>query len=262
MDIKSLILGIAMSLGIFAVKTGIGQYYCLAQIANKWKAIGLLLLLNFAYFAIFILSFILIININFLEYFNEIQFFFKSGMTIHIIMAFFMFYFGWKMIKSEKTEIQLGKSKYSILLLILPCPICSSAIFLTTAFTLNLLPNKVIYSFFISWGVFFTITMITLLILKLHKSQKNINSFIGELMLLISLYFFFNIAVAPNFKDMERIYRIAKYEGDKVISTNTNYLWAYALIAFSLFAGFIYKLIRNKLTTKSTKKEKNKLITN
>ena len=102
MDIKSIILGIAMSLGIFAVKTGIGQYYCIAKTANRWKVIGLLLTLNFAYLAVFLLSFILIININFLEYFNEMQFFFKSGMTIHIVMAFFLFYFGWKMIIWER----------------------------------------------------------------------------------------------------------------------------------------------------------------
>jgi len=249
MDIKSIILGIAMSLGIFAVKTGIGQYYFIAQIANKWKRLLLLILLNFAYFAVFILSFVLIINIDFLEYFNEIQLFFKSGMTIHIVMAFFMFYFGWKMIKADNITPQLGKKNYSLLLLIIPCPVCSSAIFLTTAFMINIFPDKMLYSFGICWGVFFLITMFTLLILKLHKSQKNINAFIGELMLLISMYFFFNIAVSPNFKDMEKIYRISKYEGDKIASTNTNYIWAYALIAFALFAGFIYKkIMKNNLT--------------
>ncbi len=246
MDIKSIILGIAMSLGIFAVKTGIGQYYCIAKTANRWKVIGLLLTLNFAYLAVFLLSFILIININFLEYFNEMQLFFKSGMTIHIVMAFFLFYFGWKMIIWERqAPAWQDKTNYSILLLIIPCPVCSTAIFLTTAFMINIFPDKILYSFGICWGVFFAITMITLIILSLRKSQKNINSSIGELMMLISLYFFFNIAVAPNFKDMERIFRIAKYDGDK-ISTNENYLWAYAIIAFAFFAGFIYNKLKYK----------------
>ncbi len=259
MEIKSLIIGIAMSLGVFAVKTGIGQYYCIAQLscdpilflrsssANKWKTSGFLFTLNSAYFAIFVLSYILIIKINFLNYFNELKAFFKSGMTIHIIMAVFMFYFGWKLIKDAQNQSR-NQSRIPILLLVLPCPVCSSAIFLTTAFMVNMFPERIFYSFALSWGIFFAITAITFLILQLRKSQKNLNSFIGELMLLISLYFFFNVAVAPNFKDMTKIFRIAKYEGDKIISSENN-LWMYALIAFAFFAGIILKKIKTKGTT-------------
>ena len=82
MEPKSLFLGLTFTIGVFALKSGVGLHYFFTQRHSLKGQILLSIGSALAYFFIFFISYLILKKINVIDYYNAFQGLFRSGMYI------------------------------------------------------------------------------------------------------------------------------------------------------------------------------------
>jgi len=82
MELKSLFLGLTFTVGVFALKSGVGLHYFFTQRHSLKGQILLSIGSALAYFFIFFISCLILKKINVIDYYNAFQGLFRSGMYI------------------------------------------------------------------------------------------------------------------------------------------------------------------------------------
>ncbi len=218
MELKSLLLGLFFTIGIFALKSGMGLHYFLVRKGRLKTKLFSFSLLSVTYFGIFVFSAHILQKIDIIQYFEAVQTFLKSGMFIHILMAGGLIIWGIVLLKGNKKQT---KKSFGWLALIIPCPVCITVIFFSTAFLLSCFPDSGLLAVIWAYLGFMAIVIITVFSMSLWraKSASAPESTLGAAMLIISVYFFLSVIVMPQFGDMDKIYRLAAYQ-DKDQSVN------------------------------------------
>jgi len=267
MELKSLILGLFFSIGIFGIKSGIGLQYLFYQQKSLSGKIVFFLLFASVYFCIFMGCAQILNRIDILRYFEMIQTFFKSGMFIHIMMAVLMTIWGIRLLKRDDHSHQ---ASYGWAVLAVPCPVCVTVIFFTVAFLLSYFldsGNAAVlsaYAGFVgidsgnaavlsAYAGFVGINLLTVILLSFWQTRSNSTpeSFLATAMLIIAAYFFLSVIVMPQFGDLDKIYRMAQYKGENRMIDIKHTVSLYVLIAASFSVGFL--LMRRKTGRSSIK---------
>ena len=186
MEFKSLFLGIFFSLGIFAIKSGIGLYYFFSKKKSLKRKTAILTIYSGVYFILFLLSYFLLKKIDFLQYFEQARAFFKSGMFIHIIVAGLMAAWGIALLKRNNKN---NKSTYGWLALVIPCPVCMTVILFTVAFLISYFPASGIIPLMGGYAAFIIISLLMLPILHLVRARSGAapETMLGVAMVAISI---------------------------------------------------------------------------
>ncbi|WP_456386962.1 DUF2162 family putative transporter [Desulfolithobacter sp.] len=87
MEIKSLVLGLAFSLGIFAVKSGAGLSFLFARKATLSGRLAVLCGFIAGYGIVFFLAWFLASRTDLLSHLDTIMLLLKNGMTLHFLLA-------------------------------------------------------------------------------------------------------------------------------------------------------------------------------
>ena len=239
MVIKSLIMGLIFTLGIFAVKSGIGLYY-LTTVKKSFKTSFFSI---FSYFMVFMLSYFIIVKINLLNYFGFFQSFLKSAMWIHILLAIGMIWWGINIL----TNIRNNTKAY--LMLVLPCPFCSLSIFLALSFVVNFTGSYSVKWVLLLYLVFLIIQLLTIFLIKI-LNIKNINDFLGFSLIFVGVYFLITFCIAPVFTEIGRIYRLSKYSSSLNFMLGEKYILSYFLFFIVIFSGFIFRQLSKRKAEK------------
>ena len=204
MELKSLFLGLAFSVGIFAVKSGAGLSYLLRRETKlRWRLAAICGFIV-SYALVFCLAWFLVNRVDLFSRLDTVMIFFKNGMTLHILLAALLLVWGVTLLKKGGgTEVR----SHGWLLLALPCPVCFSVILFSGAFLHNLLPD-IPWLFAWLYAGFILISLISGLALARFGKGNNEHG-LGSIMVLAALYFLITIAVVPQFGDIERIYRLS-----------------------------------------------------
>lgn len=244
MEYQSLILGVLFSIGIFAIKSGAGLAYLFeGQHKVRSKFLGFLMV-GISYMLIFLAAIYFIKKLDPVKNLMQIRQFIQSGMTIHLIMALLMMVWGILLLRHNHGN-SYKKSK-GWMILALPCPVCITVIFISTAFLLSLYPETpliVVSGLYLS---FIFINLLTVLLISFYRKSGDVNpeSFLGGIMLLIAFYFFLSVTVMPNFSDLDKVYRLAMYKGQNTTHEIT-YLVPFSIItALAFVGGFSFKFKR------------------
>jgi predicted transporter len=232
MELKSLVLGLIFSVGIFAFKSGAGLSYLLKKQMGYGKllAIGSYCL---GYGLLFWLAGLLVNRFDFPAHLETIMLLSKNGMTLHFLLAGLLLLWGFVLLARQKE----GPS-HGWLPLALPCPVCFSVILFSCA----LLQNLVGESRYLFSGLglgFIAIGLITALLLALF-GKKRPEQNLGLVMVLASLYFLVSMAVIPQFGDIDRIYRLSKASVSILSEPDLPLFLIGASLAF--LAGFLHSL--------------------
>ncbi len=233
MELKSLILGLVFSLGVFALKSGAGLAYLLSDQISRKQRLSRLAGFVGVYAAVFAGSWFLVCRSGFLFNLDNVSRLLESGMTLHFILAFLLLLWGVILLQQEPAGPEVKSRAW--LLLVIPCPLCFSVIVLSGAFLHNLMP-RVSYLFFWLASGFISLSLIWSGVLLRFGSDHPEHD-LGAVMLLAALYFLVTIAVVPQFAGIESIYRLSRSRTTSLSLSQLLQLGTVLLLFFGI--GFI-----------------------
>lgn len=239
MELKSLFVGIIFAIGIFALKSGIGMQYVMRRKYDVTAKVLLFALFGIVYLTIFFICARFLQQADLLKYYETFQSFVQSGMTIHIIMAGGFIVWGMALLKQGKRS---GTPTYGWLAMVVPCPVCITVIFLSTAFLLSYFPDVGLWAVGYAYVTFMAIVAITVVAMTVWgiTSSSSPESDMGAAMLFIAAYFFLSVIIMPQFGDMDKIYRIATYQSKKQLIESKDFLILLTTTAVFFISGFLY----------------------
>ncbi len=212
MELKALLLGLIFSLASFGVKGGLGLAYPLKTLRAVWAKALALILYAALYLILFEASYYAIERAGLLKYLDKAQIIFQYGQVIHFLMAGGLILWG---ISLLKTPHKKGQRIYGWLGMIIPCPVCASAILLIAWVMVSFYPDSGHTIVLGAYAVFMAISLPVAAITALwpYGKQDAPAQRLGFMMLVVGAYFVLSLLLCPHFKDMDKIYRLASYKG-------------------------------------------------
>ncbi len=215
---KSLIIGVLMSIGIFAVKSGAGVGYRVVRQPGWVGKIMILLFFAGAYAMLFGLVAVVLRFLDPVRHLNAVQAFLQSGMVVHVLLAGVMMVWGVVLLKLPSSE---KKTSRGWLLLAVPCPVCAAVILFSAAFLVSFFPGHLVSVMVALYTAFVLISLVTVIAVSIGRkpdARGGPESFLGSVMLLVAGYFFLSVTVMPQFGDLDKVYRLAGYASDAIES--------------------------------------------
>ena len=207
MEIKSLLLGLCCTFGMFAVKNGVGMYYALAlqrRQSTRWLAVSAY---SSSYFALFMVSAYLLRRTDLLMYIETVQQILRSGMRLHILMAGMLLLWGWFLL-ARPAEMH-GRTRAWIALA-LPCPVCLIVIGWSVAFLVKYVREGAYIAVAGAFAGFMLLTFVSALLTHLWRSQSghSLRTLLGAAMMTIAAYFLLSAVILPQFAELETVYQL------------------------------------------------------
>ncbi|MGD8835731.1 MAG: DUF2162 domain-containing protein [Desulfobacteraceae bacterium] len=235
MAYQSLILGVLAGIGIFAVKSGVGiSYVVLRQERIRTKAAGFIIF-AMVYGFVFATAAWILPKIDPVRHLAAIQSFIQSGMLVHLAMAGLMM--GWGLVLLKQNTASQSKSR-GWLMLAVPCPVCVTVIFFSAGFLITCFPETPKTVVLALYLAFVLINLATLSGIGLYRKRHAMlpESLLGGAMILVAVYFFLSVTVLPQFADVDKIYRLAMYQGQKP-SQERVHLVPFSILTATAFVG-------------------------
>jgi len=241
MAYQSLICGILFSIGIFAVKSGVGIYYVMSRQEKKRAKVLCFSLFALTYLVVFAAAVGVLIKIDLLRHLASIQSFIKSGMIVHLIMAALMMIWGVVLLKQGNRADFRSRGW---LMLVVPCPVCVTVIFFSAGFLMTCFPDtpKTVAGLLYMGFVLINILTMGVIALQQHRRPASSESLLGVVMILIAVYFFMSVTVMPQFSDVDKIYRMARYQGEPVDKKVLHILFPAGMVVAAFWGGYVFRL--------------------
>ena len=216
MELKALWLGLVMSMGAFAVKTGLGWAYLWAQSPPGRKLPASLIVLA-GYALLFGGVYWLVSSVNMLAHYEILLPLWQSGVTLHWLMAGLLMWWGLALLKSKPDSCHHNSRGW--LALVIPCPVCLSVVLMSAAGLVMFFPEQSLGAIAALFAAFVTIAAASGLVAVFSSRGRAspVQSQLGLAMFLMALYFIVSALVMPHFAELDRIHRLAVYseEGRK-----------------------------------------------
>ncbi len=235
MAYENLILGVLFSIGIFGVKSGVGISYVVAGQEKRRAKVGVFLLFAITYCLVFAAAATILTMIDPVRHLAAIQSFVQSGMIVHVIMAGLLMAWGVLLLKGGGGYRQKSKGW---LLLAVPCPVCVTVIFFSAGFLITCFPDTPESAVLALYLAFVLINLVTMGVTYVYRKRQTVaaESLLGGAMILIAVYFSISVTVMPQFADMDKVYRLAMYQG-KTPSQKVIHLVPFSILSATAFVG-------------------------
>jgi predicted transporter len=238
MEFKALILGLVFSLGIFAVKNGVGLHYLL-QASLRCTRDKAIVLTSYAtvYAGIFLLAWWGLQRLTLLNHFQALQHVLRSGMLMHVLLSGMLIIWGLLLLIRDKG----GKTAaWGWAPLVLPCPVCALVIFLNVSLLLSLYPDAGLAVLAGAWAGFVGLGIGIAIVFRLltRQGSERPETMLGGAMLTIAAFFLLTVVLMPQFGQLDEIYRLASYESEKPPVTPEQVLALTGSIVGLFGAGF------------------------
>ncbi len=204
MELKTLILGLVFSVGIFAVKSGAGLAYILKREDRILRQVLVMAGFAVCYSLLFAGAWLLILRFDFLAHLDAVMMLFKNGMALHFLLAGLLVLWGGYLLGQDAS---CQHQSHGWMVLSIPCPVCFGVILFSGSFLHGMRPDEP-YLFVGLAALFIGVAMVTAVLLALSK-KTGANYGLGGVMLCAGLYFLLSLIVVPQFADFERMYRIS-----------------------------------------------------
>ena len=203
-------LGLFLALGIFALKTAVGNFYYLSLPGRPAVKTVFLIAVQILYAALFLLIFALLGRVDFFRTVDTSAFL-RNGAAVHLVMCAGLIWWGTRLLIRREHEAVSRLDGKGWLLLTVPCPVCASAVFLTCAFALMLFPGRAEN---LRWLIPLFFLLAELIFLGLLAALSRIFrleplALTGRMMILIALYFILILLLAPHFQTAGKLYAAA-----------------------------------------------------
>ena len=248
---KSLILGVLFSIGIFAVKSGVGIAYVAGQKKRVRDTFFIVLLYALSYAAVFAVATLILPRIDPVRHLAAIQAFIQSGMIIHLALATLMLAWGIVLLKRKKPSPGIDSPRsLAWLILALPCPVCMTVILLSSGFLITCFPDHPKAMVCALYLAFLIVGLVSMGMVCRFRTWAMVSSeaFLGSAMLLVAAYFLVSVTVMPQFAELDKVYRLASYSGESKPDNISHLimLMVFAAAAFGVGYGVTFAKIRRE----------------
>ncbi|WP_022668592.1 DUF2162 family putative transporter [Desulfospira joergensenii] len=202
--------GVVLAFLSFGIKTGMGVG---SRIFNKdcsrlssWLfSAGTLV----SYLVLFFALHAVVTRLNLLDYLDQLTGLIQYGMLVHLAVALGLITWGASLLM-KPVKGKVTTSFRAGLFLVLPCPVCATVILLNLTLALSLSSLTPLATTLALFLFFFGIVAATLMSLFLFRRKKGIdNSLLGAAMVLIALYFFMTVLIAPIYPKLKPAFAMA-----------------------------------------------------
>jgi predicted transporter len=193
--------GVLFSLGIFAVKVGFGLGFG----RMRWKGVFLTL-------SLYIVLFVLIATLS-EQLIKTLEPILKKGPYLHALMATGMIVWGVLLLRKHKREAsQPFNLSTSSLLLLIPCPVCLTAMAFSTWAALSVIkfPASLVG---LGLGIVFVLLTLAVVGLTRFKQTSNPEISLGLGMIAIGLYFISSLFLPRKIEEAKAVYQSFIKEG-------------------------------------------------
>ncbi|BBO80678.1 hypothetical protein DSCO28_12440 [Desulfosarcina ovata subsp. sediminis] len=244
---KSLILGVLFSIGIFAVKSGVGIAYVVWGQKRKTLVVRGITLFALSYALIFGAAAMILPRLDPVSHLPAVQAFIQSGMIVHLIMAGLMMGWGIALLKHGDPS---HSSSRGWLMLVLPCPVCITVILLSSGFLMVCFPDHPMALNLLLYLVFMMISLATSAVVRRYGRLSGMSPdlFLGGVMLLLSLYFIVSVTVMPQFADLDKVYRMTRYDAGRAPREVFQTVSLAICTAAAFAAGFLFTTRKTRST--------------
>ena len=212
MEWKSLIAGLVFTMGIYAVKCGIGLACGFVEHEKSGRRLVFTGCAVLAYSLLFGGSYLLLTRVNLLNQLLIVQRWAEWAMTVHLGMATLLLVWGSVLLKRPVDE---GGPVRGWWLFALPCPVCMGVILLTVAFVIGFFPERSLEMTSVAWGVFMAIGSISFLVSRaLGDRFERPHYFMGTMMVLAALWFLLSVLVVPHVSELPDVFAMASNATD------------------------------------------------
>ncbi len=244
MELKTLWLGLVLSLSVFAVKTGFGWAYLWIQsVPRRRAAASFAVLLGYA--AVFALALLLAFHLDLQAQYEMLMPLWRNGTLFHWLTAILLLLWSLILLKAPASSTGPKRnvlSRKGWLPLVLPCPVCLSAVFMAVCGLALSFPESAVYAVVALFAVFVLMALAggILLIRSRNKSATPPEATLGLLMLLASLYFMLSALLMPHLGDISKIYRMAAHARQAQVEDLTTALLTWTGIGILIWFGFFF----------------------
>lgn len=240
MEMKSLMIGMVFSVSVFALKSGVGLYYCLAGTNSRRSRAVARGVFAATYFLIFAASGVVLKSLTRIDPGGRLPLiltWMQSGMLIHLLMAGLLLAWGLRLTLEHGTD---GGRSRGWLMLVVPCPVCVTVICLSMAFLTAHFTDKPTAAAVGLYLSFLAVSMATAEILAAGETavKASPDAVLGAAMLLIAAYFLLSVTILPNAADMDGIYRMAAAPADGTASDIQHKIIFSTVAAAAFLSGF------------------------
>lgn len=240
MELKTLWLGLLVSLIAFSVKTGLGWSYLWLQSPRRAR-LGLTLGLAALYGALFAAVLFAVSRINILAHYEILAPLWQGGVTLHWLVAALLALWGLLLLRAPASAGPHGdRRSQGYLALVIPCPVCLSVILMSLGGLVLYFPEKAAQATALLYLAFLTVAGAAGLALIWGRKggEEPLERSLGIVMILIASYFIISALVTPQFASVERIYRLASYSQENGTRWGLSQALSVGAIVALLVAGF------------------------
>jgi predicted transporter len=264
-ELKSLWLGLLVSMLAFSVKTGLGWSYLWLKCPPKrrvYATLGVMAL----YLALFGGVLALVTRINLLAHYELLAPLWQGGITLHWLVAAFLLLWGLILLRSGGEESAAGvtasgglpsgadccatppadpcctpNSSKGWLALVVPCPVCLSIILMALGGLVLYFPENAAVATGLLYLAFLGVAGVAGLAMILGRGSdaEPLEHTLGLVMILIASYFILSALVMPQFSSVGRVYRIASYTKEDTLQWGTGPAVLLTALAALLALGFL-----------------------
>ena len=212
MELKTLWLGLLVSCGTFAVKTGLGWAY--AASAGRARVLTSLAVIS-SYAGLFALVWLVVSKINLLAHYETLLPLWRQGFLLHWLTAAMLLIWGVFLLRRPAGQ-GCHSSSRGWLALVIPCPVCLSLILMSAA-TLNLyFPEQALGATAALFLAFMAIAALAAALARRGAGRQGevLEADLGLAMMLVALYFILSALLFPQFTEVRRVYRLTAYAAE------------------------------------------------
>lgn len=212
MELKTLWLGLLISMGAFAVKTGLGWAYLWGECNPNRKAVATLAVVG-VYGLMFAGVYWLVTGVNLMVHYDILLPLWQGGVTLHWLVAGLLLLWGLLLLKSKPNNCAHSRGW---LALVIPCPVCLSVVLMSAAGLALYFPDQAGQAVAGLFLAFLAVALVSGLttILGRKISNDSPETTLGLVMVLMAAYFIISALVMPQFSDISKVYRLAAYAGE------------------------------------------------
>ena len=213
-ELKALVLGVIFATAIFAFKSGIGLGYFLQSGIEKASARISVLVYAVIYFLLFEAGYLIATKVPLFANLDLVQVLLRYAMVIHVVLAGGLFLWGLWVLRSNSKG---WHTSYGWVALMLPCPVCLSVIFIITAILYSSFGAGSHTAVFGAYLVFLIMGLMGALFTGILQKKRGTeySKALGITMVALASYFLLAVIIMPQFKDIDKIYRLAAYKVER-----------------------------------------------